>query len=106
VFYFSLFSYDDKDFGINYLFVPNTSNFDPPLAAESESGGLFTGLDVEERAKLIKELPLTDYFLILKGEEVQKYRHLIIERLKKTEGVLRIQNIDVADLPSKSNLVF
>ncbi|HQQ95127.1 MAG TPA: IPExxxVDY family protein [Bacteroidia bacterium] len=105
LFSFSLFTCFDEDFGIEYLLVPNTSNFEAPKESQARTD-LFGEIEVEERTRLIRELPLTDYFLILKGEEVQKYQHSIVERLKKLEGLMQVQIIDVTDLPSRSNLVF
>jgi hypothetical protein len=95
VFIFSLFN-----------FIPNTSNFEAPNINDPVASGLFDGLEIEESVKLIKELPKTDYFLILKGEELHYFQHKIIEKLKEIKEILQIQVIDVSELPSKRNLVF
>jgi len=106
LFRFSLFSYFDKEFAIEYLLIPNVSNFEEPNINTAGSTDLFSELPVEERSLLIKELPKTDYFLILKGEEIEGHKHKVIQLLKNMDDVLSIQLIDVTDLPSRSNLVF
>ncbi|MBL7902314.1 MAG: IPExxxVDY family protein [Bacteroidia bacterium] len=106
LFRFSLFSYFDKEFGIEYLLVPNASNFEEPNLNAAANADLFSEIAVEERSLLIKELPKTDYFLILKGEEIEGHKHKIIQRLKTMDDLLSVQLIDVSELPSKSHLVF
>ncbi len=106
VFSFSLFNFYDAELGLNYNFIPNTSNFEAPNINDPVASGLFDGLEIEESVKLIKELPKTDYFLILKGEELHYFQHKIIEKLKEIKEILQIQVIDVSELPSKRNLVF
>jgi hypothetical protein len=106
LFRFSLFSYFDKEFGIDYLFIPNASNFEEPNINTAGEADLFSEIKVEERSLLVKELPKTDYFLILKGEEIESHKHKIIARMKGMKEVLSVQLIDVSDLPSRSNLVF
>lgn len=106
LFRFSLFSYFDKEFGIEYLLVPNASNFEEPNLNAATNADLFSEIAVEERSFLIKELPKTDYFLILKGEEIEGHKHKIIQRLKTMDDLLSVQLIDVSELPSKSHLVF
>ncbi|MCU0359331.1 MAG: IPExxxVDY family protein [Bacteroidia bacterium] len=105
-FRFSLFSYFDKEFGIEYLLIPNASNYEEPNINTAGNADLFSEISVEERSLLIKELPKTDYFLILKGEDIESYKHKIIRRIKSMKDLLSVQLIDVSDLPSKSNLVF
>lgn len=106
LFSFSLFSYLDKDFGIEYLLIPNASNFEKPNFNTVGNLDLFSEIAVEERSLLIKELPKTDYFLILKGEEIEAHKHKVIQRIKTINELLSVQLIDVSDLPSRSNLVF
>jgi hypothetical protein len=105
-FRFSLFSYFDKEFGIEYLLIPNASNFEEPNINTAGNTDLFSEIAVEERSLLVKELPKTDYFLILKGEEIEGHKHKIIQRIKNMDDLLSVQLIDVSDLPSRSNLVF
>ena len=106
LFRFSLFSYLDKEFGIEYLLVPNASNFEEPNINTAGNADLFSEIAVEERSLLIKELPKTDYFLILKGEEIEGHKHKVIQRIKTMNDLLSVQLIDVSELPSRSNLVF
>ncbi len=106
LFRFSLFSYIDKEFGIEYLLIPNASNFEEPNINNTGGADLFSEITVEERSLLVKELPKTDYFLILKGEDIEAHKHKVIQRVKSMKELLSVQLIDVSDLPSRSNLVF
>ena len=67
---------------------------------------MFAGIGVDERVKLIKELPKTDYFLILKGEELHTFRFKIMECLKTIPEIVQLQAIEPNDLASKRNLIF
>ncbi len=106
LFKFSLFRFLDEDLGLEYYFVPNTSNFEEPNMNAGTSADLFAGQDVDESVKLIKELPKTDYFLILKGEDLFNYQYKVIEKLKTLPDIIQIQAIEAHDLPSKRNLIF
>lgn len=106
LFSFSLFTYVDKEFGIEYLLIPNASNFEEPNINTAGNTDLFAEVAVEERSLLVKELPKTDYFLILKGEEIEGHKHKVIQRIKTMADLLSVQLIDVSELPSRSNLVF
>jgi hypothetical protein len=105
LFSFSLYRYYDEAMGLEYNFIPNLSNFDPPNAAK-ESNDLFSTVEVEERVRLIKELPKTDYFLLLKGEDILNYQFRIVEKLRATAGILQVSTIEAQELPSKRNLIF
>ena len=48
----------------------------------------------------------TDYFLILKGEDIHQYQFKVLDRLKTIEEVIQVQTIEANDLPSKRNLIF
>ena len=106
IFKFSLFRFPDEELGLEYFFIPNSSNFEEPNIYPSEKDDLFAGLDVDESVKLIKELPKTDYFLILKGEDLHNYQYKIIDKLKNYPEIIQIQAIEPQDLPSKRNLIF
>jgi len=107
VFKFSLFRFLDEELGLEYFFIPNTSNFEEPnINTPTDKNDLFSGIDVDESVKLIKELPKTDFFLILKGEDLHKHQFKIIERLKNYPDIIQIQAIEPHDLPSKRNLIF
>jgi hypothetical protein len=54
----------------------------------------------------VKELPQTDYFIIVKGEDLHYYQFKITEKLKTLSEVLQVQTIEAIDLPSKRNLIF
>ncbi len=107
LFHFSLYHFLDEDIGLEYFFISNASNFEEPKLVEPSPGDdLFSGLDVDESVKLIKELPKTDYFLILKGEDLHNYQFKIIQRLKTLSEIIQVQAIEPIDLPSRRNLIF
>jgi hypothetical protein len=106
IFKFSLYRFLDEELGLEYFFIPNTSNFEEPNLNGNTSNDLFAGMDVDESIKLVKELPKTDYFLILKGEDLHNYQFKIIDKLKKHPEFIQIQAIEPQDLPSKRNLIF
>lgn len=105
-FRFSMFRFIDEHFGIEYLLIPNASNFEDPKEQSPGGADLFPVIEVEERSLLVKELPRTDYFLILKGEDVKRQAHTVITRVRTVPELLTVQLIDVYDLPSRNNLVF
>ncbi len=106
VFKFSLFHFMDEELGLEYFLVPNTSNFEEPNNSASAQHDLFKGLEVEESVRLVKELPKTDYFVILKGEDIHQYQFKVLDKLKTIEEVIQVQTIEANDLPSKRNLIF
>lgn len=106
LFKFSLFRFIDEELRLEYFFVPNVSNNDEPKVNEFDPDDLFAGIGVDERVKLIKELPKTDYFLILKGEELHTFRFKIMECLKTIPEIVQLQAIEPNDLASKRNLIF
>ena len=106
LFKFSLYHFVDEELGLEYFLVPNTSNFAEPNINAASSNDLFNDVYVDERAKLVKELPKTDYFLILKGEDIHHYQFKVMEKLKTLSEVIQIQSIVANDLASKRNLIF
>jgi len=96
----------DEDLGLEYFLIPNTSNLEDPNLNTVGANNLFTGLDIDESVKLVKELPKTDYFLIIKGEDLHYYQFKIMEKLKTIPEILQVQTIEANDLPSKRNLIF
>jgi hypothetical protein len=107
LFKFSLYHFSDVELGLEYFFIPNSSNFEEPaLQSDAKQNDLFSGLEVDESTKLVKELPKTDYFLILKGEDLHNYQFKIIQKLKTLSEVIQIQAIEPSDLPSRRNLIF
>lgn len=106
IFKFSLFHYADDELGLEYYLVPNTSNFDEPHVNTSVAKDLFAELDVEESVKLVRELPKTDYFIILKGEDIHNYQFKVVDKLKMQVDFIQVHTIETNDLPSKRNLIF
>jgi hypothetical protein len=105
-FNFSLFGYIDEELGIQYNLIPNSSNFGQPGVGAPANGTLFSEGDIDESVKLIKELPKTDYFLILKGEDLHLHRFKVTDLLKNVTAILQVQPIEAAELPSRRNLIF
>ncbi len=106
LFYFSLFRFVSEEFGLEYFLIPNNSNLDTATVNQVGGEGLFADLNVEESTKLIKELPKTDYFIILKGEDLHLFQFKIIDKLKTIKEIVQVQTLEPDDLPSKMNLVF
>jgi hypothetical protein len=105
-FTFSLFSYSDEDLGLQYHLVPNNSNLEQPNLNTGTGKGLFAEIDVDENVKLIRELPRTDYFLIVKGEELHNFQFRISDKLKSIDVILQVQPVSPSELPSRRNLIF
>ncbi len=108
LFYFSLYSFYQEEFGLEYFLIPNNSNLNEssePINSDREED-LFANFNVEESTKLIKELPKTNYFIIIKGEDLHLFQYKIIEQLKSIKDIIQVQSIEPRDLPSKMNLVF
>ncbi len=107
IFTFSLFTFLDEGLRIEYVFIPNLSNFESQKALNViNEKNLFNNQVIEEQARLLYELPKTDYLIMLKGEEVFNYRLKISEQLKKINAIIQLQNIEPNNLPSKRNLIF
>lgn len=106
IFQFSLYRFMDDDLGLEYFLIPNASNFEEPNPNAPGSDDLFSGIEVDESVKLVKELPKTDYFLILKGEDIHQYKFKALDKLKTIEEIIQVQTIEAADLPSRRNLIF
>jgi hypothetical protein len=105
IFNFSLFRYKDVELGLEYYLVPNTSNFEEPNINNTGTG-LFAELNIDESVKLIRELPKTDYFLLLKGEDLPNYQFKILQKLKQAPELIQVAAIEPHDLPSRRNLIF
>jgi hypothetical protein len=108
LFYFSLYHCESEEFGLEFFLIPNVSDLDASAQSEEKdvAADLFSEMKVEESVRLIKELPKTDYFIIVKGEDMHLHQFNIVERLKAEEGVLQVQIIEPRELPSRMNLVF
>ena len=111
IFKFSLYNFLDEELGLEYFFIPNNSNFEEPNPNNNQenlrmTADLFASVNVDESVKLVKELPKTDYLLILKGEDLHNYQFKIIEKLKTLPEIIQIQAIEPQDLPSRRNLIF
>lgn len=106
LFKFSLYQFSDEELGIEYHLIPNTSNFEEANFNELKTNDLFGNVDVDESVKLIKELPKTDYFIILKGEDLHNYQFKIIDKLKTIPDIIQVQSIEANELTSKRNLIF
>ncbi len=106
LFNFSLYSFQEEDLGITFQLIPNHSNFEEPNINDIKSNDLFAEVDVDESVKLIKELSKTDYFLLVKGEDIHIYQTKIIDKLKLISEIIQVQFIEANELTSKRNLIF
>jgi hypothetical protein len=106
LFSFSLYTCADDNMGLEYSLIPNSSNLELHGNDKSAGVGLFSGLNVEESARLIREMPKTDYFLIIKGESNSTVLHRILHCLGEISGFYSVDIISVTDLPSRKNLIF
>jgi len=106
LFLFSLFRFVDPELGLEYSLLPNLSNFEKQQVNTATQAGLFADTGVEERVRLVKELPKTDFLLLLKGEDKFRHQHTVIEKLRSADGILQVQAVDPAELPSRRNLIF
>ena len=106
LFKFSLYRFLDEALGVDYYLIPNSSNFDEQSVVENTSSDLFGKLKIDESVKLVKELPKTDYFILLKGEDLHVYQFKIMDCLKTIPEIIKVQLIEANELPSKRNLIF
>ncbi len=106
LFKFSLYHFVDEELGLEYYLIPNTSNFEELGSVPAQDAGLFAEMNVDESVRLIKELPKTDYFVILKGEDIHNYQFRVADLLKRVPEFIQVQSITAAELPSRKNLVF
>jgi hypothetical protein len=107
IYNFSLYHYSHEETGVEIFFVANLSDFEELQAQNSGADTLFSDVPVEERARLIRELPGTDYFIILRGEAVHRRLFDVMEKLRKgLPAGISIQNLDPQTVGSRKNLVF
>lgn len=106
IFHFSLFRHQNEDLGLEIFLLPNNSNLEIAKAETGATGDLFSETGVEESTKLVKELPKTNYFVIVKGEDLHLFKFKIADKLKNVKEIVQLQMIEVRDLPSRMNLVF
>src|SRR5690606_32680391 len=105
MFSFSLYAALEENLGLEFNLVPNQSNFEPP-GKNTPSEGLFQGIDVDERTRLVRELPEINFFLLIKGEMHDHYAYEILSRLKKADLFTKVQLLDLITLQSRKNLLF
>ncbi len=106
LFNFSLYGFFDEELGLEYSVIPNQSNFEGPNINSAGANDLFATTNVDESVRLVKELPKTDFFIVLKGEDLHNYQFKIMDKLKTVNDFLQVQSIAVEELPSKRNLMF
>lgn len=106
LFEFSLYHFCDEELGLEYSIIANQSNFEGPNINSVNANDLFANTGVDESVRLIKELPKTDYFIILKGENLHNYQFKIIDKLKTVNDFIQVQAIAIEELPSRKNLMF
>lgn len=107
-FKFSMYSFLDEKFMLEFILIPNKSNYvakEQNTDAENDLFSMFNE-EVDESSKLIPELKRTDYLLMIKGEENYKYEYRINERLKTLKKIVTVQEIVPDTLSNKNNLIF
>ncbi len=104
-FNYNLYSCEVPELFLEFNLIANLSNFETTPEA-SITNDLFTGHAVEERARLIKELPKTDYFIIVKGEQLYAYENKIYDKLKQVNYFTKVQQIQPDELKSANHLLF
>ena len=107
IFEYSLYSYSDEEFGIEYYVVPNKSN-KRPNQNKDHKYDLFSNSYqiIEETALLISELPHTNYFLIIKGDRAGYEQYNVFKLLKSIPCISQVHEIIPDKLTNKNNLVF
>ena len=106
LFSFSLYRHSEEALALEYYLLPNTSNFEQPGTDQAPSGDLFSGQEIDESTRLIRELPKTDYFLMLKGEMKEHYQFRVLQLLRDSDDFTKVQVIDPLTLQSRNNLLF
>ena len=106
LFSFSLYRHFDETLSLEYMLVPNASNFEQPGSGPSKAADLFGGQEIDESTRLIKELPKTDYLLLLRGEAQEHYQFRVLQLLRDSGAFTQVQVIDARTLQSRSNLFF
>ena len=104
-FQFAIFEYESSSMEMEFQFISNTSNLLPASKIQSTGDGLFSGMAVDETARLIKELPGVDFFLCMKGKA---HEHRALSAAAIIDGINGITNaeiIDIQSLPSRQNLL-
>lgn len=104
IFNFSLYHFADDTLGLEYFFIPNLSNF--PEQRQPSPGDLFESTGVEEKIRLIRELPQIDYFLVLRGDSAAHYLTRAAQILKTVGEFRAVQVVNPANIPSGKNLFF
>jgi hypothetical protein len=61
---------------------------------------------VDESTRLVKELPKTDFFIILKGELHDHYKFTVITGLRSVQAFTQVSAIEPLSLQSRKNLIF
>ncbi|MES2591957.1 MAG: IPExxxVDY family protein [Bacteroidota bacterium] len=105
--FFSLFNYENPDEFVEYFVIANLSE---NKLFGSDENTLFSkgarGPHSTEHGILIPEHKQMNYFFVIRGEIEEQQTEEIIKKIKEIDLVLTAVRIDVAELKSKTNLVF
>lgn len=105
--FFSLFKYENEDEFKEYFILSNLSENKQFVSKEDT---LFNksakGHQSTENGILIPEHKQLNYFFIIRGEASEREVESILKKIKKIDMILTAVRIDVAELKSKTNLVF
>lgn len=107
-FKFSLYTFFDEEFNLEYNLIPNRSNFTTTTQELSNEGDLFAQFNekIDESSRLIPELTKTDFLLLVKGDEHYHHSYKIMDALKQIQEIITVQEIVPEELSNKSNLIF
>jgi hypothetical protein len=104
-FQFAVFEYENNTMEMEFQFISNTSNLLPASKIQSTGDGLFSGIAVDETARLVKELPDVDFFMTLKGKAHEHRAISAASIIDDLDGITNAEILDLQSLPSKQNLL-
>ena len=104
-FQFAVFDFENTSMEMEFQFISNTSNLLPASKIKSTGDGLFSGITVDETARLVKELPSVDFFLSLKGKAHEHRALSAASIIDSLEGITNAEILDLQSLPSRQNLL-
>lgn len=107
---FSFYGYEDESEYLEYNLVSNKSYNSVKAIenAKTAQADLFGETDANANAQkgyLVPELSNADFLLIVRAEYDADLAEEIENKIKQLSFVLKVQVIDVEDLPSKKNLI-
>jgi hypothetical protein len=105
VYFFSVYTAENPEGGVEYYFVSNSSDFEAEPDAGSQET-LFGREKIESRVRLVKELPSVDFFLIVRAEAAHQLAPGLLDSLRASIPEGRFEMISLHSLSSEGNLIF